>query len=337
MVRILLAGDNFITTEVLSAALIRHVPDAELRVHLSGFPEEPFQEIGGVKEATGDEDSLIAALAGCQVCITHTHPFTRRVFESAPDLKLLTVCRGGPVNVDLRAASDHGVTVTFTPGRNAVATAEHTMALILASVRQVAQRHGDLLRGVWGIDNYRYDRVGPELAGATVGIVGYGAIGSRVARACEGLGMSVLVFDPYFAGELPGWVVRVDRLEELLAGSQVVTLHARLTPENHGMIGRPELALMPRGSVLVNCARGGLLDYEALCDSLERGHLYAAACDVFPTEPLPAGDRMLSTPRLTLTPHLAGASKQSAHFAADVGGRDIARFLRGEDPVHVAR
>jgi D-3-phosphoglycerate dehydrogenase / 2-oxoglutarate reductase len=336
MVQILLAGDNFITTEVLTDALSRHIPDVELAAHQSGFPEEPFRPVGGVTEATGDEDSLIAALAGCTACITHTHPFTRKVFESAPELKLVTVCRGGPVNVDMAAATEHGVTVTYVPGRNAIATAEHTMAMILAAVRQVAQRHHELVGGTWGIDNYRYDRAGAELDGSTLGVVGYGAIGSRVARACQALGMRVAVFDPYVAGDLPASVERVDSLDTLLAASAVVTLHARLTPETTGMIGRRELALMPEGSVLVNCARGGLLDYDALCDALDSGHLFAAACDVFPTEPLPAGDRLLRTPRLTLTPHVAGASKQSAHFAANVGGADIARFLRGERPLHVA-
>lgn len=335
MVRILLAGDHFITTEVLTDAVARHVPDADLTALLSGFPEEPFRSVGGVDEATGDEDALIAALAGCTAAITHTHPFTRRVFESAPDLQVLTVCRGGPVNVDLAAASDHGVRVTYVPGRNAIATAEHTVALILAAARQVAQRHGEVVQGRWGSDYYRYDKAGSELAASTLGLVGFGAIGSRVARACEALGMRVVVFDPYLT-ELPAPYERADALDDLLAASAVVTLHARLTPETRGMIGRRELALMPQGSILVNCARGGLLDYDALCDALDSGHLFAAACDVFPAEPLPPGHRILSTPRLTVSPHVAGASRQCAHFAADVGAADIARHLRGEAPRHVA-
>ena len=336
MVRILLAGDHFITTEVLADAVGRHVPDADLTALLSGFPEEPFRSVGGVDEATGDEDALIAALAGCRACLTHTHPFTRRVFESAPDLRVLTVCRGGPVNVDLAAASDHGVTVTYVPGRNAIATAEHTVAMVLAAARQIAQRHGEVVGGTWGSDYYRYDKAGSELAGSTLGLVGFGAIGSRVARACEALGMRVLVYDPYLAGDLPAPFERADALDDLLAASAVVTLHARLTAETRGMIGRRELALMPRGSVLVNCARGGLLDYDALCDALDSGHLFAAACDVFPLEPLPPGHRILSTPRLTVSPHVAGASRQSAHFAADLGAADIACHLRGEEPRYVA-
>jgi len=336
MVKILLAGDHFITTEVLSDAIARHIPDADLVALLSGFPEEPFRSVGGVDEVTGDEDALISALEGCTAAITHTHPFTRRVFESAPDLQVLTVCRGGPVNVDLAAATDHGVTVTYVPGRNAIATAEHTVALILAAARQVAQRHSELIGGTWASDYYRYDKAGAELAASTLGLVGFGAVGARVARTCDALGMRVLVFDPYLTDDLPAPYERADALDDLLASSAVVTLHARLTPETRGMIGRRELALMPQGSILVNCARGGLLDYDALCDALEGGHLFAAACDVFPVEPLPPGHRILSTPRLTVSPHVAGASRQCAHFAADVGAADIARNLRGDEPLHVA-
>lgn len=336
MVKILLAGDNFITTEVLTDAIVRYLPDAELVALLSGFPEEPFRSVGGVDEVTGDEDALIAALQGCTAAITHTHPFTRRVFESAPDLTVLTVCRGGPVNVDLAAATDHGVTVTYVPGRNAIATAEHTVALILAAARQIAQRHAEVVGGTWASNYYRYDLAGSELANSTLGLVGFGAVGSRVARTCAALGMRVLVFDPYLAEDLPRPYERVEVLDDLMAASAVVTLHARLTPETRGMIGRRELALMPQGSILVNCARGGLLDYGALCDALDNGHLFAAACDVFPQEPLPPGDRILSTPRLTVSPHVAGASRQCAHFAADIGAADIARFLRGDPPIHVA-
>lgn len=335
MVKILLAGDNFLTEDVLTQAVIAAIPDAELAVHLSGFPEEPFRRVSEVREATGDEDSLIQALQGCDAALVHTHPFTRRVFETCPDLKLVTVTRGGPVNVDVPAAKDCGVMVTNTPGRNAIATTEHTLAMILASVRQIAQRHNELLNGTWGGDNYRYDKAGLELSGSTIGIVGFGAIGVRVAPVCVALGMRVLVFDPYFQGEIPDGVTRVNSLDDLLAASHVVTLHARLTDENYHMIGAREIALMPDGSVIVNCARGGLLDYDALCDGLDAGHLFAAACDVFPDEPIPLGDRLLRTPRLTITPHVAGASKQCAHFAARLGAQDMARFFRGETPLHM--
>lgn len=336
MVKVLLAGDLFVTPQVLADALARHLPEAQTAVLQGAFPELPLTEIGGVHEAVGDEDELIAALRGVDVCFTHTHPLTERVIANSPDLKLITVCRGGPVNADRDAATRHGVALTFAPGRNATATTEHSVAMILAAVRQIAQRHGELTDGQWRGDYYRYEQVGPELAGETAGLVGYGAIGSRVARILVAFGMRVRVFDPYLRGELPDGVERAADLDGLLASARVVTLHARLTDENRGLIGAREIALMPPGSVLVNCARGGLLDYDALCDALDSGHLYAAACDVLPSEPLPPDHRILRTPRLTVTPHLAGASKQAAQLAADIGAADIAAFARGGRPLHLA-
>lgn len=336
VMRVLLAGDYFVTPAVLQEALSRHLPDAQTKVYQTPFPEEPTSNFSGVKEAAGDEDALIEALQGMDVCFTHTAPLTRRVIEACPDLKLVTVCRGGPVNADQDAATDSGVALTFTPGRNAIATTEHSIAMIFAAIRQVAQRHEELRAGEWRGDYYRYEQVGPELSGSTVGMVGYGAVGSRVAPILIAAGARVLVYDPYLSMDLPDGAEPSEKLEDLLSASQLVTLHARLTDENQGMIGAEQIALMPRGSILINCARGGLMDYDAVCDSLDSGHLYAAAADVFPFEPLPPDHRILHTERFTVTPHLAGASKQAAHLAADIGAADIAAFSRGDSPVHIA-
>ncbi len=336
MVKVLLSGDGFVTVDVLARALARHLPEAETVSLANEWPLEPVGDVGGVREAQGDEERLIEALRGCDVCFTHTQPVTEKVLAASPDLTMVTVCRGGPVNADADAATEHGVLLTFTPGRNATATAEHSVAMIMAAVRQIPQRHAELVTGEWRGDYYLYDQVGPEIAGSTVGLVGYGAIGSRVAAIMMALGARVVVYDPYLSVDLPSGVERVEDLDALLAQSSIVTIHARETAENRGLIGARELALMPAGSILVNCARGGLLDYDALCDVLDSGHLFAAACDVLPFEPLPPDHRILRTPRLTVTPHLAGASRQAAELAADIGAADIAAFVRGERPRYVA-
>ncbi len=336
MTRILISGDNFVTIGVLIDAVTRHCPDLEQRTLHNAWPLEPMEDIGTVHEAQGDADALIAALQGCELAISHTQPFTDRVFDACPDLRMVTIGRGGPLNVDVDAAAKAGVLVSCTPARNANATTEHTLAMILGAVRQISQRHGELVGGQWRSDYYLYDNVGPEIHGSTVGVIGAGAIGSRVATILQAMGARILVFDPLLPlDRLPAGVERVGTLNELLTRSSIVTIHARATAENAGMIGADELASMPAGSVLVNCARGSLLDYDALCDALDAGHLYAAACDVLPHEPLPADSRLLTTPRLTLTPHLAGASKQAAHIAADIGAADLARYLAGERPRHL--
>ncbi|PRX58546.1 D-3-phosphoglycerate dehydrogenase [Nonomuraea fuscirosea] len=330
-IRILAAGDHFVRNSLFGDALRREVPGGvDLSELTLPWPVQPFGRVGEVDEASDVEDELIEALRGVEVCVTQMAPLTKRVLDASPDLRLFCVSRGGPVNANLEAAARAGVAVTYAPGRNAVATAEHTLAMLLAATRRIPQTHGDLAGGVWRGDYYTYDNVGPELDGSTVGLVGYGAIGSRVARMLEGFGAEVLVHDPYV--DLPGKV----ELDELLRRSRFVSLHARATPETAGMIGAAELAAMPRGSVLVNCARGALLDYDALCDALDSGHLFGAATDVFPEEPIPAGSRLLTTPNLVMTPHLAGASKETAMKAASIVAADVARYVRGEPLAHLA-
>ncbi|MFI6477145.1 2-hydroxyacid dehydrogenase [Nonomuraea sp. NPDC050663] len=325
--RLLAAGDHFVLNSLFRQELQGY--DLEIGELTLPWPVEPFGRVAEVREASGTEEQLIEALRGAEICVTQMAPLTERVLDASPDLRLFCVGRGGPVNANLRAAAERGVRVTFAPGRNATATAEHTVAMILAAIRRIPQTHAELRQGVWRSDYYRFDAVGPELEGGTVGLVGYGAIGRKVARVLEGFGAHVLVHDPYVPE-------RSVPLDELLARSGIVTLHARATPGNHGMIGARELDLMPAGSVLVNCARGSLVDYDAVCDALERGHLFAAAFDVFPEEPVPAGSRLLTTGGVVMTPHLAGASRQTAQKAARIVAAEVGRYVRGEPLLHLA-
>jgi len=168
-----------------------------------------------------------------------------------------------------------------------------------------------------------------------VGLVGYGAIGRRVARVLAAFGARVLVHDPY-AGDVDSGVTLVDSLDDLLAASSVLSLHARVTAENRGMIGAAQLARLPRGAVVVNTARGALLDHDALCDALDDGHLGAAGLDVFPSEPLPPGHRLLRTRGVVATPHLAGCSRAVAEKAARLCAAEVARWTRGEPLAHCA-
>lgn len=205
--------------------------------------------------------------------------------------------------------------------------------MLLAALRRIPEAHNSLvLDGEWDATHYTYERSGPELEDAAVGLIGYGAVGSRVARVLTAFGAEVEVYDPYVRGDVYG--MRSPSLEALLSRSNVVTLHARLTPETRGLIGAPELALMPRGSALVNVARGGLLDTEALCDALDSGQLAAAALDTYEQEPLPPGSRLRTTPNVVLTPHLGGASKAVAHKAARIAAAEVGRYAKGEPLAH---
>lgn len=339
MTRLLLAGDHFVLNSLLRDALAGTVglAELELRELVLPWPVEPFGPVAEVREASGSEEAMIDALAGAEICLTQMGPVTERVLSASRSLRLVCVGRGGPVNVNLDAATAHGVTVCYAPGRNAVATAEHTVALILAAVRSVPQRHCELRAGQWRSDHYRYDDVAPELSGSTVGLVGGGAIGGRVARILAGFDARVVVYDPYAPVDaLDGVAERVDTLEELLGRSLVVSLHARVTPETEGLVGREQVAAMRPDSILVNAARGALLDYDAVADALEAGHLRAAAFDVFPTEPLSPESRLLALGNVVVTPHLAGASQQTASNAARMMASEVRRYLAGQPPAHAA-
>jgi D-3-phosphoglycerate dehydrogenase len=325
-----MAGDHFVTNALIGDALRRYVPDTrfELRELTLPWPYTPIGPVAEVDEASDVEDELIAALDGVEIAVTQMAPFTARVLAAAPDLRLVVVCRGGPVNVNLKEAERRGVAVRATPGRNAVAAAEHTLALMLAALRHIPDDHASVRAGEWRSDLYAYDACGDELAGATTGLVGYGAIGRRVGRVLRAFEAEVVTFDPYAdPAVLAADGVRQATLPELLERSRVVSLHARLTAETQGMIGAAELARMPSGAVLVNTARGGLVDYPAVAAALRDGHLGAAAFDVFDTEPLSPDSPLRTAPRVVLTPHLAGATRQTAQKAARLAAEAVAAHL----------
>lgn len=330
----LLAGDRFVLNRLLRAALEERAPGRlAFSEHEFTWPIEPFGPVAEVHEASGSEDETIALLAGVEVVVTEMAPLTARVLGSAEaaNLRLVVVCRGGPVNVNLEAATAHGIPVCYTPARNATATAEYTVGLLLAAMRKLAHGHAELSQGTWRGDYYAYDVAGSELEGKTVGLIGFGAVGSRVARVLGAFGAEVLVADPYVdPAQVEAVGGRVVPLDELLPLADAVSLHARLTPETRRILDRAAIARLPRGAVLVNAARGGLLDEEALCDALDSGHLRAAALDVYDPEPPPPGSRLFSTPNLTLSPHIAGASRETAERAAAIAADEVARWLEGE-------
>ncbi|GGW18266.1 oxidoreductase [Streptomyces capoamus] len=332
--RVVAAGDHFVLPSLITAALAREA-DCAVRELTLGWPLEPFGPVAEVNEASDAEDELIAALDDAEVLVTQMGPVTERVLAACPRLRLVVVCRGGPVNVNLEAAARHGVRVCFAPGRNAAATAEFTVGLLLAALRRIPHAHDLLARqGSWaGASYYTYAHSGLELEDLPVGLVGYGAVGSRVARVLCAFGARVSVYDPYVRGEVHG--LRVSALDELLRRSAVVTLHARLTAETRGLLGARELALLPPGAVVVNAARGPLLDEDALCDALAEGRLSAAALDTFAREPLPPDSRLRAlSDRVVLTPHLGGASRAVAEKAARIAAAEVGRWVRGEPLAH---
>jgi phosphoglycerate dehydrogenase-like enzyme len=270
-------------------------------------------------------------LVDADAAIVSTDPFDAGVFAAAPALRAIARVGVGLDSIDMRAATSAGVVVTTTRGANESTAADHTLALILAAVRRIPEQDASTRRGGWL-------RTGPnvawDLAGATVGLVGFGAIGQRVARRLFPFGVAVLVTDPVPpSGPLSGAVEHVP-LDELLRRSDIVSLHAPLTPTSERLIGASELALMARHATLVNTARGGLVDEAALIEALEAGRLRAAALDVFADEP-PQSERLRRLTNVVMTPHVAGVSERSVSEMTRRACRSVADVLSGRMPADV--
>ena len=308
------------------------------------FPDEPVvqrsesPELEGLREFQGTPDQVVATAAGARILITHLAPVSRGILRELPDLDMIAVSRGGPVNVDVAAARERGIRLVNTPGRNAGAVAEFTIGAIIAETRNIARGHASLVQGKWRGGLYRADVQRMELAAMTVGIVGYCAIGTRVAALLRAFGSRILVTDPYaeLTREDADYGARRVPLDELLSRSDVVTLHARLTPETRGMIDARALARMRPGAVLVNTARGPIVDEHALHEALARGHLSGAMLDTFESEPLPAESPLRRLDSVTMTPHIAGASTTTVRVAADMVAREVQRHLACKPPINPA-
>lgn len=332
--RLLVIGDHFIRPELMKAKLGDLVNQFEVVEASTPFPLEPFGDIAEVKEASGSEEQMIEMLRGISICVAHHAPLTEKILDHAADLRLFVICRGGPVNANLEAATQHGVNVAYTPARNAAATAEHTIAMILSALRGIPSADAAIRKGIWKGD-YTWETAGFELESATAGLIGYGAIGRIVARTLHGFGAKVLVYDPLVKIDARDPVEQVE-LQQLLERSSIVSLHARATKESRGILGAAEIAQLRKGAVVVNCARGSLLDYDALAKALSSGHLFAAAADVFPEEPLPIDSPLLEFPNFVMTPHIAGGTRQAAEKAAGIAAAEVRRFVRGEPLLYCA-
>jgi len=289
-----------------------------------------------LKEFMGDPDEVADFIDDATMFVTHLAPVSRSMLERLPRLKFIAVSRGGPVNIDMQAARDYGVLVVNTPGRNASAVAEFTIGAILAETRLIRAGHEALRAGEWRGDLYRADRTGRELGEMTVGVIGYGAIGSRVVKLLKAFGCRLLVADPYVQLSVQDRNDGVEHvaLGSLLAQADVITLHARVTPETTGFIGREQFAQTKQGAVLINTARGPMVDYDALYDALGSGQLAGAMLDTFAVEPVPPDWPLLRLPNVTLTPHIAGASVRTVTFAAEQAAEEVRRFLVGEPPLN---
>ncbi len=294
----------------------------------------------GVKEFYGSPAELAGKLAGADILAVHKAPVTKEVIEGASRLRLIACARAHPVNVDVQAALSRGIPVVCAPGRAADSTADLTIALLLFLARNLGETCRLVSRlgaGAWQYD-CRSRLEGLELAGKTLGIIGFGQVGRRVAVRAQAFGMNLLAHSPHVdPAEILAAGGRPVTLEELLSSSDFVSLHTRPTPEKFGLIGTPQLEMMKSSACLINTARGELVDEDALYRALKEKKIRAAALDVLISEPPPPDHPFFTLNNVVLTPHLGGKTEAAPLKAAKIIAGEIVNFLSGKPLRHTAK
>jgi len=276
-----------------------------------------------------DRDQVKARISDAEVVVTNKVRLDADVIRSSPALRLICVAATGTDNIDLDAAGKAGVRVCNARGYATASVVEHVFALLLTLTRRLDRYRQRVTGGDWcdSRDFCLFDETIGELSGQTLGIIGYGVLGQAVARAASAFSMKVQIAQRLHGEPQPGRVP----LKTLLATSDVVSLHCPLSEHSRGLIGRRELAAMKRSAILINTARGGIVDEQALADALRQDQIQGAAVDVLKEEPPRADNPLLTcqSPRLIITPHVAWASQAARQRLVNDVAENIATFVRG--------
>ncbi len=288
-----------------------------------------LEEIGDVEIATGlSKEELLEKIRDVDVLVVRSGTkVTRDVIEKAEKLKVIGRAGVGVDNIDVDAATEKGIIVVNAPDASSISVAELTMGLMLAAARNIPQATASLKRGEW--DRKRFK--GIELYGKTLGVIGLGRIGQQVVKRAKAFGMNIIGYDPYIPKEVAErlGVELVDDINELCRRSDVITLHVPLTPKTKHIIGKEQIALMKKNAIIVNCARGGLIDEKALYEALKNKKIRAAALDVFEEEP-PKNNPLLTLDNVIGTPHQGASTEEAQKAAGTIVAEQIKKVLRGE-------
>ena len=278
------------------------------------------------------EQNMILALRDADACIAGSEPITARVITSCPKLRVIARTGVGFDAVNLPACDQARIVVATTPGVNHHAVAEHTIAMLMSLARNLPQRDREVRRGIW-------EKIpAPRVMGRTLGLVGLGRIGRAVATRARGLGLNVLAFDPFPNREFAEqWQVEFTSLDDLLSRSDFVSLHLPMDQSSRHLINADSLRRMKRGAILINTARGPLIDEPALCDALKSGHLRAAGLDVFEKEPLPLDSPLLKLDNVLTCGHLGGLDEESQQGTLVMAAQVIIDLQQGRWPTECIR
>ena len=332
-------GDLFIPGNYIESGM-KSLEELGVSVNIVEWKTNGFEELQNINlivEQQGSEayevpDYIIDAVRDADIIMTQFCPINRKVIDSCPNLKVVGVFRGGYENVNVSYCTEKGISVMNTPGRNADSVADFTVGAMICEARNIARGHYGLKNGEW-IRTYPNSGMIPDLPGKTVGLIGLGEIGKKVARRLSGFDMNILAFDPY-CKVVPENVTLVD-LPELMAKSDFVSIHARLTDANRHMINAEMLSLMKPTAYLINTARAGFIDEDALHQALAEKKIAGAMLDVFELEPPGKDHPLVTLPNVTLTPHMAGGSNDAFFLSPVKLTKELRRAWNGEVPAYV--
>ncbi len=304
-----------------------------------GWSRGQFVEYASEVEKTGPEkfpvnEEFLKEATDAEIIIANFAPVGSRVIEKAKKLKLIGVTRSGAENVNIKIAKEKNVKVVVSPGRLAEPVSDYTIGLILAESRNIARMSVTDHQGEWMTDapNSSYIK---SLVNSTVGLVGYGIIGQKVAAKLQAFGCNIIAYDPYCPAEVfEKTGCRSVSLEELMKVSDYISIHARLSESTKGLITREHINMMKPHAFFINTARAGLVDEDALVEALKEKRIGGAGLDVFSVEPIPKNHPILSLDNVTLTPHRAGNCSNLTAVSLEILVDEIERYLKNEKLLH---
>ncbi len=279
---------------------------------------EPSME--ELKEMIGEYDAIL---------LRSRTKLTGDIIAAGKNLKVIGRAGIGVDNIDLKAATEHGIIVVNAPGSNSLSVVELTIGHMISLARKLVEADRHVRSGQWNRKAFK----GVELMGKTLGLIGFGRIGSEVARRAQVFGMDVITYDPYVNKKIADemGVKVVETKEDVLKNADFISIHALLTDETRGMIAGPEFEIMKKSAYIINCARGGIVDEKALYEALKNGNIKGAALDVYENEP-PAGSPLLELDNVVFTPHVGASTKEAQMRAGTVAAEQMLTALQGEKP-----
>lgn len=297
---------------------------------------EILAALGDVKVASASSEEVLAReVSEADALIVRLAQVTKPIIQNAKKLRVIGRTGVGVDNVDVKAATERRILVLNVPAVNTISVAEHTFALVLALCRKIKDADQSLRSKGWK-ERERLASEIIDLPGKTLGIIGLGSIGREVVKRAKAFEMQVIAYDPFVTPETAkGIGVELSDLETLLTKSDVVTLHAALSKETHHLINERRIRLMKKTAYLVNCARGPIVDEEALTRALREKWIAGAGCDVFNQEPVPRENPLFELPQTIVSPHIAGLTRETIEKSLITLAQDITRVIKGERPINL--